>query len=785
MIRWILLAICICMSFVSKSQGKFSLNGYVKNVDDGEALIGATIYVNELKKGTSTNVYGFYSITLPPGNYTVQYSYITYSTKTETISLTSNKRLDIELQPESRELDEIIITEDALDANVNDIEMSAEKLDIKTIERIPAFLGEVDVLKSIQLLPGVSSVGEGSSGFNVRGGSVGQNLVLLDDAPVYNSSHLFGFFSVFNPDAVKDVKLIKGAIPANYGGRLASILDVRMKEGNSKKRTISGGIGTVFSRLAIQGPIKKDKASYFVAGRRSYIDILAKPFTDGATLFFYDLTTKVNYNIDAKNRLYLSGYFGRDVFKFDERQGFSWGNTTGTLRWNHLFNERLFSNFAFIVSTFDYGFSFGENDLDKFDWNSRIVTYTLKPYFNYFLNTNNELAIGGEATYYKFNPAEAVGVSDGVTQDISLDKKFSSESAIYVSNTQKVNNKITLRYGIRYSYFQYLGEGKKYQYIYPTLGESKELVSVENVGPQDIIADYGNFEPRASVRYSFGISSIKASYTRTAQYIHLVSNTAAPTPIDLWTPSTNNVKPQLGNQYALGYFRNFGGGNKFETSIEGYFRTTKNQVEYVKGADIFINEFLEGDLISGKGRAYGLELSIKKNAGKLNGWLSYTLGRSELKTEGISSNNWYPTRYDQTHNLKLFGEYELTERTSLSANFTYVSGSPITAPTSRYQIQGITIPYDYYDERNNLRIPATHRLDIGLKWIPGKKGKKKKVDDYLVFSIYNIYGNKNPFSIFFSQREGRVTPGNPTDTMASQFSIIGAPVPAISYNFTF
>ncbi|MEQ8926561.1 MAG: TonB-dependent receptor [Fulvivirga sp.] len=769
-----------------KSQEKVTLNGYVTNVDDGEALIGATVYIEELKTGTSTNVYGFYSITLPQGEYTIQYSYITFNTLTQMMTLTTSTRNDVELTPESTELEEIVITDEALDANVQDIEMSAEKLDIKTIEKIPAFLGEVDVLKSIQLLPGVSSVGEGSSGFNVRGGGVGQNLVLLDDAPVYNSSHLFGFFSVFNPDAVKDVKLIKGAIPANYGGRLSSILDVRMKEGNSKKRVISGGVGTVFSRLAVQGPIKKDKASYFVAGRRSYIDILARPFLEnGETLFFYDLTTKVNYNINDKNRLYLSGYFGRDVFRFDERQGFNWGNTTGTLRWNHLFNDRLFSNFSFIVSTFDYGFSFGENDLDKFDWNSRIVTYSLKPYFNYFINTNNELSIGGEATYYKFNPAEAVGVSDGVTQDISLNKKFALESAVYIDNTQKVNNRITLRYGLRYSAFQYLGEGTRYEFAYPNLGERKELIGSEEVSSNDVIADYGYLEPRASIRYSFGLSSVKASYTRTAQYIHLVSNTAAPTPIDLWTPSTNNIKPQVGDQYALGYFRNFGGGNAIETSVEGYYRTTDNQVEYVRGADIFINEFLEGDLISGEGRAYGIELSIKKNAGKINGWLSYTLGRSELKTAGINNDDWYPTRFDQTHNLKLFGEYKLSVKTSLSANFTYVSGTPVTAPTSRFEIQGITIPYDYYDERNNLRIPATHRLDIGVKWLPGKNRSARKVDDYFVFSIYNVYGNRNPFSIFFSQEDGRVVPGNPTETVANQFSIIGAPVPAISYNFSF
>lgn len=785
MLRTFWVAILIFSSTVVIAQEKFSLNGYVNNSDDGEALIGATIYIEELGTGTSSNVYGFYSVTLPAGTYTVQYRYISFDTETRTIELSENTRLDIELATESTELDEIVITDRALDDNIANIEMSVEKLDIKTIEKIPAFLGEVDVIKSIQLLPGVSSVGEGSSGFNVRGGSVGQNLVLLDDAPVYNSSHLFGFFSVFNPDAVKDVKLIKGAIPANYGGRLASILDVRMKEGNSKKQTLSGGVGTVFSRLAVQGPIKKDKASYFVAGRRSYIDVLAAPFTDDATLFFYDLTTKVNYNINEKNRLYLSGYFGRDVFKFDERQGFNWGNTTGTLRWNHLFNDRLFANFAFIASTFDYGFSFGDNDQDKFDWDSRIITYTLKPYFNYFLNTNNEITFGGEVAHYKFNPAQAVGVSDGITSDISLDRKFALESAIYIDNTQKINDRITIRYGLRYSNFRYLGENFKYEFAESQGGERKDLINVEQVDRGETLADYGNLEPRASIRYKAGRSSVKASYTRTAQYIHLVSNTAAPTPIDLWTPSTNNIKPSVGDQFALGYFRNFGEGNDFETSVEGYYRTSENEVEYVRGADIFINEFLEGDLISGDGRAYGIELSIKKNVGEVTGWLSYTLGRTELRTDGINNNDWYPTRFDQTHNLKLFGEYQISERTSFSANFTYISGSPITAPTSRFEVQGITIPFNYFDERNNLRIPASHRLDIGVKWNPRRPGKTRKVTDYFVFSVYNIYGNRNPFSIFFAQEQGRMTMSGPTNTVANQFSIIGAPVPAISYNFTF
>ncbi len=774
-------------SLAGVAQEKFTLNGYVKDGGNGEALIGATVLIKEISGGGATNVYGFYSVTLAPGTYTVEYSYIGYASQSQTISIDSNQRLDIELAASGTQLEEVVIKGEAEDENVSSVEMSTNKLDVKTIQKIPAFLGEVDVLRSIQLLPGVSSVGEGSSGFNVRGGNVGQNLVLLDDAPVYNSSHLFGFFSVFNPDAVKDIKLIKGGVPANYGGRLASILDVRMKEGNSKEMEVSGGVGTVFSRLAVQGPIKKDKASFLVAGRRSYVDIFARPFTGDATLFFYDLTTKVNYDINKKNRLFLSGYFGRDVFRFDEQQGFDWGSITGTLRWNHLFNDRLFSNFAFFVSTYDYGFSFGENDLDRFDWESRILTYTFKPSFNYFLNTNNELLIGGETTLYDFKPADAQGVSDGVVTDISLDEKFSLESAVYVDNTQKVNDRLTLKYGLRFSTFQYLGVNTVYDYEIVEPGRRQQLVSEEEVDPSDIIESFSNWEPRFSFRYQIGKGSIKGSYMRTAQYIHLISNTAASTPIDLWTPSTNNIDPQIGEQVAFGYFRNFGSGNTYEASIETYYRDNQNQLEFVKGADLFLNEFIEGDLISGEGRAYGVEFSLKKNKGKLNGWISYTLGRSELRVDGINRNEWYPTRFDQTHNLKIFGSYILSARTSFSGNFTFISGAPVTAPTSRFTQQGLVIPFDYFDSRNGLRVPSTHRLDLSLtiQMRTEKKGRVRKNSDELVISLYNAYGRRNPFSIFFAQEDGQVLPGDPVNTLAYRFSIVGAPVPSISYNFKF
>ncbi len=692
---------------------------------------------------------------------------------------------------EGTELEEVVITGEADEDALSTVEMSTEKLSINTIKKIPALFGEVDVVKSLQLLPGVSTVGEGASGFNVRGGSVGQNLVLLDEAPVYNSSHLFGFFSVFNPDAVKDVKLIKGAMPASYGGRISSILDVRMKEGNSKRLEVSGGVGLpIFSRLAIQGPLIKDKASFIVAGRRSYVDLFARPFTDGATLYFYDLTTKVNYTLNPRNRIFLSGYFGRDVFKFDEDQGFDWGNITGTLRWNHLFNDRLFSNVSFYVSNFDYGFSFGENELDKFDWNSRILTYSLKPQFTYFINPQNELSFGGESTYYRFKPAQAIGVSDGVTQDISLDEKFTLESAVYIDNEQRLGDKLTVRYGLRFSAFHYFGPATVYTFLDAKPGE-RRLPDLENsyeAGKGAVIASYYNPEPRASLNYTLtNTSSIKASFARTMQYIHLISNTAAPTPIDLWTPSTNNIKPQQGDQFALGVVKKLNWEGEYEISVEGYYRDTKNQVEYVSGADIFINEFLEGDIIQGDGRAYGLELNLQKNAGTFNGWISYTLGRSELQVGGINDGQWYPTRFDQTHNLKIFANYDLSKRTAISANFAFTSGTPITAPTSRFTQQGYVIPFNYYNTRNNYRIPPSHRLDLSLTYQLKrmKNGKERKNEDYLVFSLYNVYGRRNPFSIFFAQGDERPVFGQPTETLAYKFSIIGSIVPAISYNFRF
>ncbi len=783
----------ILFALSARSQQKFTINGYVKDAANGEVMIGATVYVQELSSGTTTNEYGFYSITIPQGNYTLKVSYLGYLATTNNMVLDKNTRLDIELQAETKQLQEVEVVDDKDRPAAQNPEMSTNKIDISIIKKIPAFLGEVDIIKSILLLPGVSTVGEGASGFNVRGGNVGQNLILLDEAPVYNSSHLLGFFSVFNPDAVKDVKLYKGAIPSRYGGRISSLLDVRMKEGNNKKTEVTGGIGTIFSRLAIEGPLIKNKASFIIAARRSYIDILARPFVsvlkDGGALNFYDLTLKTNYTINPKNRMYLSGYFGRDNFLFSKNQGFSWGNATGTFRWNHLFNDRLFMNQTLVFSNYDYHLQFGNDDQNRFVWSSSIRNYIYKPDFSYFINSNNELNFGGEAIYYTFNPATASGITNGSPVDVSLDKKYNLETSLYAGHSLKFNSVLSIEYGLRYSNFKLFGPGTEYSYNDTVPGIRKTVIGSKTYKKGEVIQTYGNWQPRFSFKAQLSeASSIKGSYNRTVQYLHLISNTTASNPLDVWTPTTANIRPEIGDQVSVGYFHTFiKSATQYEFSVESYFRSTQNQIDYINGADLLINKYLEGDLLSGKGRAYGLEFFVQKKTGRLNGWISYTLARTELKVDGINNNNWYPTRFNQTHNLKVVGFYEISKRWSFSTDFIYTSGTPTTFPTSRATVQGILIPYNANDTRGNVNLPSYNRLDIAFQ-LQGKEfknGKKRKNKDYWVFSIYNLYARKNPFSIYFSQVDARTLPGQPQLSQAKQLSIIGSFVPAISYNLKF
>ncbi len=773
-------------SLSASGQEKFTLSGYVKDASNGEGLIGVTLFNPETRSGTQTNVYGFYSITLAPGNYELVVSYIGYETLRKKIDLRANTTLNMELSEEQRVLNEVIVKTRKEDENIKNLEMSVNKVEMRTIKKMPALLGEVDVIRSIQYLPGVSSVGEGASGFNVRGGAIDQNLVLMDEAPVYNSSHLFGFFSVFNPDVVKDVKLIKGGIPSAYGGRVSSILDVRMKEGNSKKAEFSGGLGSIFSRFAYERPFVKDKGSFIVALRRSYIDILAKPFLNedlkGSRFYFYDFTAKANYKIDNKNTIYLSGYFGRDVFGADF--GFNWGNATTTFRWNHVFNDKLFLNTTVFYSNYDYSLDSdlkNENKEDSFEWKSNILNYSIKPDFNYYLNSNNTISFGGQLIYYSFNPGKATAVSGGEGQTIGLDHKYATESAIYAGNEQKINERLSMSYGIRYSDYRYLGSGSAVILDQETgsPGERKQVKEIVSYKRGETIQAYGNFEPRFAFNAGLGRnSSLKLSYNRLAQYIHLLSNTTASSPLDVWTPSSNNIKPQLSDQVALGYFQNFA-DNMFESSVEVYYKKLYHQIDYVRNADLLLNPYVEADLLSGAGRAYGAEFYLKKNKGAFNGWVSYTLARTERQVKGLNNDKWFPSRIDKLHNLSLVMIYDQGKKWSFSGNFSFASGTPASFPTNKFIWQGVALPHNYYDERNNYRIPAAHRLDLSAT----KKNKHalfRKGESEWVFSIYNVYNRRNPFSVYVRQNEG-----NPAQTEAIRYSVFASILPAVTYNFKF
>ena len=781
---------------------KSTVSGYVKDSKNGEGLIGASVFIKELLTGTTTNTYGFYSLTLPKGNYTLVITSVGYRKSIRDIKLNDqNVTLNLEVVEDGQELAEVVVSGKREDDNVKAIEMSVNKVDMKTIKKIPALLGEVDLVRAIQLLPGVSTVGEGATGFNVRGGAVDQNLVLMDEAPVYNSSHLFGFFSIFNPDAVKDVKLIKGGIPANYGGRASSILDVRMKEGNAKKLEINGGIGFIFSRLSIEAPIVKDKASFIIAARRSYADVLAKPFLTGNnanTVFnFYDLTAKVNYNIDQNNTVFLSGYFGRDVFGNDF--GFNWGNSTLSARWNHVFSSKLFLNSTAFYSNYDYLLDSDLNNKrpnNQFRWTSNIQNLSFKPDFTYYISPNNTLTFGGQILTYNFTPGSANASSNGTKVSFGAPAKDAVEYSAYVGDEWKVTPKLSLQYGVRFSKYDYKSSENVY-YIRRFVGISDALPSGYELDtkandPNKIIQTYSNFEPRLNAKLETGEnSSIKASYNRMTQYIHLMSNTAASTPLDVWTSSTNNIKPQLTDQVALGYFKNFG-NNDYETSLEVYYKDFQNQIDYADRANLFLNPTFEKDLLFGEGRAYGVELYIKKNKGKLTGWTSYTLARTERQIVGLNNGNWFPNRFDRTHTLNVVAQYELNKKWSFGANFAYISGVPYSLPTRQGSVESYTYGITESGVRGNIRIPAYNRLDVSAT----KKNKKAlfgKGESEWVFSIYNLYNRRNPFSIYTQPKSTSTstdagTPDEAYQTIKSEavrLSIIGSLIPSVTYNFKF
>lgn len=761
------------------AQDKVPLSGYLTDTYSGEAMIGATITVKELNTGTVTNEYGFYSLTLPKGLYTLVIDYIGYESMSKTIDLQTASKINLEMRTEKEVLKEAVVNAEPADKNVSSNEMSVNKLSMKDIKKMPGLLGEVDVIRSIQLTPGVVTVGEGAAGFNVRGGSIDQNLILLDDAPVYNSSHLFGFFSIFNPDAVKDVKLYKGGIPAQYGGRLASLLDVRMKEGNSKKFAASGGLGTVSNRLTLEAPIVKDKGSFIVAARRSYIDMLMKmsPDLKNDQMYFYDLSAKANYNITKNDKVFLSGYFGRDVFKFGKDFQNQWGNKTATLRWNHVYNSRMFSNVTGVLSDFDYQLGVPEG-AQAFNWKAYVQTQNIKGDFTFFANPSNTIGFGLSMINYKFNPGDVQPLgNESIFNPVEMQKQYAREYAAFISNDQKLSHRLSVDYGLRYSLYDYVGPGTMYDYQSTELGKQKEAVNGKAYGKGESVKLYQNLEPRLSARYILNEkSSLKASYNRTAQYIHLLSNTTASSPLDMWVSSTNNIRPQLGDQAAAGYFRNMK-GNAYEFSVEGFYKYMQHQIDYINGAQVLLNKDVEADLLYGNGRAYGLEVSAKKNQGKLTGWVSYTLSRSERKVAGINNNEYYRAKYDKPHNLAVVAMYELGRRWMLSANFNYSSGVNTTFPDARYDFQGIVTPYNSTGARNNYRLPAYHRLDLAVTY---KFKSSGRFESELVLSIYNVYGRRNAFTIFFRQNED-----DPRKTEAVRLSILGNPLPSVTYNFKF
>ncbi len=762
------------------SRIRFTISGHIRDAASGEDLIGATVYIQELKTGTSSNLYGFYSVSLIPGKYNIVYSYVGFEPQQYSIDLRENITRDIELQSANQQLDEVVVTGEAINENVTRTEMSSIDIDAKTIKKIPAFMGEVDVIKTIQLLPGVQTISEGSSGFSVRGGSMDQNLISLDEATVYNASHLMGFFSVFNNDAIKDVKLYKGDIPASSGGRLSSLLDVRMKDGNSKKFTATGGIGTISSRLTLEGPIVKDKVSYIVSGRRTYADLFLRLSNNedirDNILYFYDLNGKVNWEIDENNRIYFSTYYGNDIFKNDDFK-MGWGNRTFTARWNHLFSKKVFSNITAIHSEFNYELGVPEGSVNSFEWTSRMLDYGVKADLNYYINPNNTLRFGGSMIYHRFNPGRAQGLGEeAFFTEYEVQHSNALESGLYVSNEQKIGARLTLKYGIRFSHFQNVGSAVVYNY-----NEYYQKTDSSVYASREFYSPYWGLEPRIGAVYVLNErSSIKTSYSRTRQYIHLAQNSTAGTPLDVWFPSSPNVKPQIADQVALGYFRNFK-DNRIETSVEAYYKYTQNAIDFKDHADLLLNKEYEGELRFGQAWAYGLEFLIRYNLDKFSGWVGYTLSRTEREIVGIHEGDpfgkdRFPAGYDRPHDISVVLNYEATERLSIGANWVYSTGQAVTFPTGKFEFGNVYTPI--FSDRNGYRMPDYHRLDLSATLRSKDKPGRKFYHEWNL-SIYNAYARKNPWVINFVQDEN-----DPTKTYAEMtylFSII----PAITFNFHF
>ncbi len=777
------LIVFVYFNTYSQSGNKVTISGFVRDNATGEALFGAGISIRELNKGTTANEFGFYSLSVSQGVYTIITTFLGYQIQVDTISLTKDIRLNYRLKGINIEQKEVVITADRTKDNTRNTEMGTISLSIDKIKTLPVFMGEVDILKTLQLLPGIQSAGEGNSGFYVRGGGPDQNLVLIDDAVIYNPGHLFGFFSIFNADAINNATIIKGGMPAEYGGRLSSVVNINMKEGNSERFTATGGVGLIASRLTLEGPIQKNKSSFMISGRRTYIDILTKPFINpesnfaGSGYFFYDLNAKLNYQFSEKDRIYLSGYFGRDKFTFkgeDFNFTFPWGNTTATFRWNHLFNDKLFMNATTLYSNYNFSFNAGQNNFD-FKLFSGVKDFNTKADFEFFPNTRNQVKFGINYIFHVFTPSTATGSSGDV--DFSpekINRQYANEAAIYIQDDFELSKRIKFNAGIRYSAFQQIGPYERF--LENANGEIEDTISYKTA---ENIAFYHGPEPRFTARYQIDeFSSIKGSFTRTFQYLNLASTTGSTLPTDIWVPSSQKIKPQRSTLYAIGYFRNFL-KDLFESSVEVYYKSLKNQIEFEEGASFGFNNNIENEFVFGKGESYGIELFLKKRSGKFNGWAGYTLSYTTRQFDDLQDGKSFFAKYDRRHDASVVLQYELSKKWSFGSIFVFGSGAAYSLPAGYFFIGSSPSFYFESDYRNKYRLKPYHRLDISATYYSKKTATRESSWN---FSFYNVYNRYNQYLIYFAQ-DGSLEEGN-LSTKARQVSIFPI-VPAVTWNYKF
>ncbi len=797
--NFLLILFLLISAWVYGQQAKrHTVSGTIKDARNGEALIGVSVYLEELKTGVATNNYGYYALSVAPGKYTLVVSYMGYVTQTQQIDISvNNQKLNLELSEEKKELNEVVISSDKPDArNVQENKMSVVRVDIKEVKKIPLLLGEVDVVKAVQLLPGVQAAGDGSSNLIVRGGNIDHNLVLLDEAVVYNPSHVMGFFSTFNGDAVKDFEIYKGGIPSQFGGRLASVLDVRMKDGNTKDYNVSGGIGMLSSRLTVEGPLIKDKSSYMISGRRSYFDVFfpLSPELKDVAAYFGDLNVKLNYTISDKDKLFFSTYYGRDKLGLGNFFGFGWGNLTSTARWNHIFSNKLFLNTTLVYSRYDYNFDINISDNLNFTRTNYINDVNLKVDGNYYTSARSSFKFGLKQNYYTFEPGNIRPITDAsIIKADKLPVKRAYEQDYYASHTYKFGSRAIVEYGVRVSIFSNIGTGRSINYIggptslginnYIQEGIRDTLNPYTNYKSGEVYNTYVGFEPRLNFTYLINsTSSVKASYNRMYQYMHLIQNVTASTGQEFWTPSDKYIKPQQADQVALGFFKNLK-ENTIEASVEVYYKDMRNTVELRDGANIDFNEAIEAQVVAGQGRAYGAEFFVRKQRGKTTGWVSYTLAKSERRADHINNGEWYSFRFDRTHYITLVLNQELSRRVSVGAGFTYATGEAFTVATGRTAFFGDSKYSIYYGARNGSRFPDYHRLDLSLTLLQNKTEakplwvfKKRPYEGSWVFSLYNAYGRANAYTLSYEDDNGV-----PTIYKWYLFTF----VPAVTYNFKF